>query len=72
MQQKNKAKSILLLAILIVAVLLIVNIGLIIRINQLNSENNNIQKTIDKQNEIISQYEGSSTHTIDESATTNK
>lgn len=70
MQTKNKAKSIILLAILIVAILLVVNIGLIIRINQLNNEKRDIEKTIKNQNEIISQYEGSSSHSIDENATT--
>ena len=69
MKSNTKAKSIIIYAILIVATLLIVNIGLIIRINQLAREKSDLENDINKQNETIQKYEQSSSQNLDEVAT---
>ena len=71
MEFNTKAKRIILLAITIIVILLIVNIGMIIRINQLKFEHKKLTEQINEQNQTISQYENSSSGEIDESANQN-
>ena len=66
MQLNTNAKKILFLAILILAVLLLTNIGLLVRINQLSKDKQKNQETIKTQEETIARYESSSNNNYDE------